>query len=163
MEYISFDEEEEDYAPRRLLKPGPLENPDALGLPVHFLNAMYLDVVPPRALHHRRSWKQWLTEFAGVQSYPQLLKPTNSTLSVEFMYIIEHRPEILVRLLKRFWSSYESDMGPIVVRKLKNCLVPSNAGVVVNLASTFLPLPRLKTIVDRLKIASFPFLVMPRS
>jgi hypothetical protein len=161
MEYIYFEEEEEDYGPQQLLQSGPLENPDAPGLDVHFLNAVYFGAVPTGALHHKRSWKQWLTEFAGVQSYPQLQNPQRRSLSDEFKYIIEHRPEKLVGLLKRYWSSYEPEMIPVVVRELRNCWVPSDANFAVNLESTFLPQPRLKAMVERLKIVNFPFLIMP--
>jgi hypothetical protein len=161
MEYMYFDEEDEDYGPRQLLQPAPLDNPNAPGLPVHFLNAMYLDAVPTGVLHHRRSWKQWLTEFAGVQSYPQLRNPAGWALSDEFQYIIEHLPEKLIGLLKRFWWSYESEMVPALVRELRSCWVPSEADLAASLESTFLPLPRLEEIVERLKITKFPFLAMP--
>jgi len=161
MKYMYFEEEVEEYGPQQLLQSGPLDNPDAPGLAVHFLNAVYLDAVPTGALHHKRSWKQWLTEFAGVRSYPQLRNPIDHRLSDEFKYIIEHRPEKLVGLLNCYWSSYEFDMIPAVVIELRNCWVPSDADLAVNLASTFLPLPRLKAMVERLKIADFPFLIMP--
>jgi hypothetical protein len=49
-----------------------------------------------------------------------------------------------------------------VVREIRECLVPLEAGLKLQLRSTFLPLPRLNTIVERLKIATFPFLLMPQ-
>lgn len=156
-----FEEEEEEYGPQQLLQSYPLENPDAPGLVVHFLNAGYLDAVPTGALHQGRSWKQWLTEFAGVQSYPQIQHPRRRTLSDEFNYIIEHRPEKLVGLLRRYWSYYEPKMVYYVERVLKKCWVPSDADLATELKSTFLPLPRLKALVERLEIVDFPFLIMP--
>jgi hypothetical protein len=100
-------------------------------------------------------------ELAGVQSYPQLQNPNRRTLSDEFKYVIEHRPEKLVGLLKRYWSFYEPQMTDDVVRVLKECWVPSDEHLAVDLKSTFLPLPRLKAMVERLEILDFPFLTMP--
>jgi hypothetical protein len=161
IESVYFEEEDEEYGPRQLLQSAPLENPDAPGFAVHFLNVAYLDAVPTGALHQGRSWKQWLMELAGVQSYPRLQNPNRRTLSDEFKYVIEHRPEKLVELLKRYWSFYEPEMTDDIVRVLKECWVPSDEHLAVDLKSTFLPLPRLKAMVERLEILDFPFLTMP--
>ncbi len=162
-EHLYFEDEEEDWGPLQLLKPSPLENPEAPGLHVRFLNANYFDAVPAGAIHHGRSWKQWLTEFAGVRSYPQLQNARSGSFSNEFKYIIKHRPEKLIGLMKHYWSSYETDMqsSPALVRKLKSSWVHSDANLAKNLKGTILPLPRLKEMVERLKIVDFPFLVMP--
>ncbi|KAE8452297.1 hypothetical protein EG329_000997 [Mollisiaceae sp. DMI_Dod_QoI] len=159
--YIYFEEEEEEYGPKKLFQTAPLDKPTAPGLAVHFLNRAYLDVVPAEALHHGISWKQWLNKFAGVRTYPQLRKFESRTLSDEFEYIMERRCEKLIGLLKRYWEFYQSGMTSAMVEKLKNCLVPVDAKSARCLKETFLPLPKLKSIVKGLHIAKFPFLTMP--
>lgn len=48
-----------------------------------------------------------------------------------------------------------------VERVLNECWVPSDADLAYELQSTFLLLPRLKALAERLKIVDFPFLIMP--
>jgi hypothetical protein len=45
---------------------------------------------------------------------------------------------------------------------LRYCLVPLETGSTLQLRKTFLPLPRLKKIAEGLRIATFPFLLMPQ-
>ncbi|KFY15288.1 hypothetical protein V492_02105 [Pseudogymnoascus sp. VKM F-4246] len=160
-ENIYFKEEEEEYGPHQLLHSAPLENPSAPGFPAHFLNEVYLDAVPIEVLHHGRSWKLWLEEFALVRSRLWILDSGSRRISKEFEYIIIHRPEKLVGLLKHNWSQYRN-LIPLLSREIRGCLVPLETGSELHLVKTFLPLPRLKTIIERLKISTFPFLLMPR-
>ena len=60
----------------------------------------------------------------------------------------------------RYWS-YEPKMTNDVERVLNECWVPSDADLAYELQSTFLLLPRLKALAERLKIVDFPFLIMP--
>ena len=161
MEHMYFEEEEEDW--QQLLKRGPIENGESPSLNIHFINSRYIDAVSATELRHGRSWKEWLSEIAGVQRYPQLLNPECNSLSDEFRYIIKYRPEKLVWLLKRFWHVYQHDITsvPSVVEELSICQVPSGGEMAESLRSTFLPLPRLKDLASRLEIVEFPFLEIP--
>lgn len=158
-ENIYFKEEEEEYGPHQLFQSAPLENPSAPGFFAHFLNEAYFDAVPIGALQHGRSWKVWLKNLANVHSSPRLLDSQLKHLSEEFKYLTVHRPEKLVGLLKSVWSEYGSSMPS---GEIRSCLVPIETGSKRQLGETFLPLPRLKKIVERLRIATFPFLVMPQ-
>lgn len=173
MKYIYFKDEEEQeqkepcesqegsYRPQRLLQSAPPENPAAPGLSVQFLNPKYLYAVPTDAVHNGRSWKLWLNEYLGVHNYVQLLHPQLPRMSDEFKYIIRYRSEKLVGLLKYYWSFYESKMSPTVTSELRKCCVPADAGQMLPLESTFLPLRRLKESIEKLNIDKFPFLIMP--
>ena len=156
-----FEEEEEKW--QRLFKRGPIENPESPGLNLHLLNSKYIDAVSATVRQHGRSWKQWLSEIAGVQNYPQLLNPKGDSLSDEFRYIIKYRPEELVWVLKRFWHVYKHKIKglPAMVRELRSCKVRSDGEVAETLESTFLPLPRLQELARGLQVADFPFLKLP--
>ncbi|KAH8586657.1 hypothetical protein B0O99DRAFT_585566 [Bisporella sp. PMI_857] len=163
MEYIYFQQEEEQYGAHKLFKPSLTENTKAPGLKVHFLNAAYLKGAPVEVNCYGKSWEQWLSAFAGVKSYPQLLNPKSQEVSNEFNYVMQHRPAKLVGLLERYWSFYEPQMTATIVGKLRDCKVPIDAnhpGCV--LLATFLPLPRLKSIVRSRKVTDFAFLSMPK-
>ncbi|KAF4628320.1 hypothetical protein G7Y89_g9830 [Cudoniella acicularis] len=161
-EHLYFGEEEEEYGPWQLLRSVSVESPSTPVLHVNFLHKAYLEAVPLEALQYGNSWKTWLSNYAGVHSSPQLTDPTLSKISTEFKYIMEHRSEKLAGLLKRFWSFYEHRMAPFVVKKLKRCLVPTTRSDMWMLQSTFVPLPKLIEITERLKIVNFPFLNTPQ-
>lgn len=163
--YIYFEEGDSNHGPWELLRPPPpLNNSGPPGLAVNFLNSEYFEDVPPTALNHGgRTWRQWLTKFAGVYDYPQLKNiRTTCTLSDEFKYIMEHRPEKLVGLLERYWHFYEPEMVPSLAKQIGNCVVPSAADTPVSLENTFLPFPRRRTVIKGLKISHFPFLILPK-
>lgn len=157
-EHMYFEEKEEEW--QQLLKRRPLEDEEAPGHNVHFLNSKYFEAVSTTASRHGRSWKKWLSEVAGVQNYLQLLNPQGNSVSDEFKYIMDYRPEKLVGLLKRFWSFYEPKV-PVVLKDIRGSRVPSVKNLAGNLQSTFLPLPSLRNLALGLQIVHFPFLTMP--
>lgn len=159
IQYIYFEEKNEQYGPWQLF---PTSSALDSTIPVlHFLNSRYLDAVPEETRHNGRSWKVWLEELAGVHSYLQIQDPKLDTTSKEFQYILDHKPEIVVGLLKRYWELYEQQLTSTTVCLIGLSLDPRLADVEYPLKETFLPLPRLKSIVDKLNIVDFPFLILP--
>lgn len=157
--YIYFEERNEQYGPWQLF---PTSSALDSTLPVvHFLNSKYLDAVPEEARHNGRSWKVWLEELAGVHSYLQIQDPELDTTSDEFQYILDHKPEMVVGLLKRYWELYEQQLTSAAVRLIGQSKIPQLADGECPLKDTFLPLPRLEAIVDKLNIVGFPFLFLP--
>ncbi|CZR61946.1 uncharacterized protein PAC_11843 [Phialocephala subalpina] len=161
VKYIYFEEADEEYGPLQLFQTAPPESRNAPGLAVHYLSASYLVAVSPESRHNRRSWKQWLADFAGVKSFPQIRNPESQVLSDEFFYILWNRPNKVFGLLKHYWFFYGSEMTPDVIASLKDWPAPSHDVFRTPLKNAFLPLPRLKSIIERLGIAYFPFVILP--
>ncbi|KAF8865581.1 hypothetical protein BDZ45DRAFT_641278 [Acephala macrosclerotiorum] len=164
-DYVYFEEPGEEYGPQRLFLSTYSNGCNIPGLAIHILHWAYLSTfqsrIPAETIHHGRSWKQWLAEFANVKSYPQIRNSGSRMLSDEFKYIIAHQPSKLVGLLKRYWSLYESEITNDVSKELKIAGVPLEDGRNKILKTTFFPLPKLKGIVYRLGIKLFPFLRLP--
>ena len=156
---IYFEEENEYYGPRQLFQ--TLSTQHATQPVIHFLNAEYLGAVPEEACHNNKSWKLWLEEFAGVKSYLQIQNPRLDTISDEFKYILDHKPEKVVGLLKRYWLFYEKQLTSATISLIGQSKVPHEGDLEHLLEDTFLPLPRLKKVVEELNIDNFLFLTLP--
>ncbi|MCJ1398278.1 hypothetical protein MMC11_001475, partial [Xylographa trunciseda] len=126
---------------------------------VHFLHPDYRHAVNESAHRNGKSWLLWLESVAGVRRNPQICAKGTTKLSGEFQYIVDHRSEKLLWILKRFWPSYEEQIES-VKEVLQESQVLVEAGYKVALRSTFLPLPKLKRLAEDYCVPDFYFISM---
>ena len=158
-EYLYFNDLEDEDSLSQLFQKsqdGDMGNP---GYSINFLHPGYLHAVNVSASRNGKSWLWWLEHVAGVQRNPHIYAKHSTKLSGEFQYIIDHRSEKLLWILKRFWSIYEEQIEP-VAEVLMTSEVKAEAGYRVDLNLTFLPLPRLKRLVKEYCVPDFPFISM---
>ena len=133
--------------------------PEDLSNLMHFVRPAYYDMLqqcPPR---NDRTGIEWFTHFFQVKVDVQLcFREMTSYPSAEFGYVIDERPESLLGALKASWSQY--NQHPKWDYQLANAMVPVlDSHQPRRLECTYLPLPKLRSIVDRLGLADdFGFL-----
>ncbi|KIM99744.1 hypothetical protein OIDMADRAFT_125409, partial [Oidiodendron maius Zn] len=110
-----------------------------LGPSLSLLNSAYFDVVPKKASGNL-SWESWLQIYLGIVRHPCLSDPNDpSKLSPIFKYLVDHRPEKLLRILKANWASYEEMLSPKLTKVISNMDIPVMDGSRRKLNTTFLP------------------------
>lgn len=139
----------------------------ASGIKIHFIHEFYLSAVPDDARSHGRSWGQWLEEVASVRRIPKLKNSTKSNdLSTLFKNIIDVRPDLLICLLKSYWESYESELTPQIIDKIRDAEVPCRViDELYPLKSTYFPSGELREICSQARIndAFDYFVLIPSS
>ena len=157
-QYLYFPNEGNDYSPSKLFK----QDDQLPGHPVNYLHEDYLKAIDPEIIHHGRPWMRWLEEIAGVRRIPELRAKGRDELSREFQYIVRHRSDRLLGVLKREWDSYRPQINNFVEGDLQRSTVLLENGRRIPLRHTFLPLPKLKQIAAELRIAdAYPFIAIP--
>ena len=133
---VYFDSEEE-FGIRELSKLS--QDMSYSGPSLSLLNSAYFDVVPKKASGNL-SWESWLQSHLGIVRQPCLSDPNNlSKLSPIFKYLVDHRPEKLLRILKANWASYEEMLSPKLTKVISNMNIPVMDGSRRKLNTTFLP------------------------
>ena len=156
-QYLYFPNEGNDYSPSKLFK----QDDQLPGHPVNYLHEDYLKAIDPGIIHHGRPWMRWLEEIAGVRRIPELRTKDHDGLSREFQYIVRHRSDRLLGVLKREWDSYRPQINSVVEGDLQRSTVLLENGRRIPLRRTFLPLPKLKQIAAELRIAdAYPFVAI---
>lgn len=149
----------DEYSAENLFKDNP-SDPMAGGYPEKFLPIKYLQAVREDMRHHGRSWRDWLEKIVGITPFPRLTCETG--LTKDFRYIMMHRKGKLVGLLQKHWSQYESVI-PSVSDKLRACRVPSQNHKLIPLHESYIPLPRLKKLVEQVPRSDGLFVQLPES
>ena len=166
-QYAYSPSQEDDYSPSRLFA----QVGEAPGLPVHYLHADYLKAVDPAVIHNDRSWMKWLEEIAGVRRIPEYTKEHSnvfgapgsvfSVLSREFRYIIDHRSDRLLEVMKRGQTVYNFSLEAGPANDLVGSQVVIPNGSRTSLSNAFLPTPELQRLAAELGLAeAFPFIAM---
>ena len=156
-QYLYFPNEGNDYSPAKLFQ----QDDQLPGHPVNYLHEDYLKVIGSEIVHHGRSWMRWLEEIAGVRRVPELRAKGYDGLSKEFQYIVGHRSDKLLGVLKRGWDFYRPQINNVMEGDLRSSTVLLENGRRKPLRRTFLPLPKLKQIAVELCIAdAYPFIAM---
>ena len=126
----------------------------------NFLNEIYLSATIVDMPRQGQSYLNWLRDSMGIRHSIALLNVEGSELSDEIRYIAEHNPRILVELLKHNWKEYYQQ-GILSNTKAKDelvrCPVPSTINGSIALFESFLPLPRLESLIQDLDIHSFGY------
>ena len=143
-----------------LFKQQQCDRIDVPGYDACFLHPNYINAVEEGANRNGMSWLSWLELVAGVQRTPQLFAKGSSCLSGEFQYIIKHRSERLLWILKRFWPKYERGMQSVGSILQDSQLKVEGNALSLPLHQTFLPLPQLRDLVRRYRVPSFDFVTM---
>ena len=155
--YLYFPNEEDEYSPAQLFKPGA-QYP---GHPVNYLHEDYLNAIDPGIVHNGRSWAEWLEEVVKVRLIPELIAHDHDGLSKEFRYIIDHQSNRLLELLRRGWADYCPYVVDAAKKELLDSAVLLENGARKPLSSTFLPMPKLREIAAELSIGdTYPFVAM---
>ena len=129
------------------------------GYKVNFLHPDYLHAVDRSTIRNGRSWLSWLELVVGMRHNPQICTKGAKELSGEFRYVIGHRSEKLLWILKRHWPIYEDQIG-YVEPILLSSLVRVESGRREALQMTFLPLPKLQRLVEEYRVPNFSFICM---
>lgn len=121
------------------------------GLPgIHIIHDAYLEAISLNDGIKGRSWKQWLEKKALIRKVPRLRHPSTTGISPLFTQIIAFRPQLLVGLLKRYWSSYKSQKTAAIEEAIRNAEVPCNGTDILRpLKATYLPTPQLTKICQK--------------
>jgi hypothetical protein len=124
--------------------------PDELKGKINFLHPFYYDALEKCERRNNQSGLKWFRDFAQLKHTPQL-QARDSALkkSPELDYVITLRPESLLGVLKANWNQYQSSV--LWNEAIQSTEVPILCSdELMSLNDTFLPMPRLKTIVARL-------------
>ncbi|KAE9964487.1 hypothetical protein EG328_010419 [Venturia inaequalis] len=117
-----------------------------------FPHDLYYETLKKCERREDKTGIEWFREFFDLQSTPQLhRRGYKQAASYELKHIAAHRSEILLGILEAKWSQYKpiADLDNII----KSCEVPiSGYDAWRELNETFLPLPKLTSIVSRLKL-----------
>jgi hypothetical protein len=129
---------------------------------VSYLQNGYYETLNECGVRNNLSGKDWLRSQLAIKETPQLrrksVRGAAPQLSAEVEYIAIHEPQRLLGVLHANWIDYHQLDG--WDRFFKSIEVPIlHSSVCKALESTYLPLPRLKTIVSELNLEnSFGFL-----
>ena len=133
--------------------------------PVHFLNKLYLDAVPPEAHRFNLSWIEWLKAVPGVRSVPRLVDSKDPLkLSRIFQHIVSNSPTMIVGTLKTYWTEYQSLMHGEIIQALSEAKVGCENVRDTPLWKTYLPTAELKQRTSDLGLAhTVPFIKLPNA
>lgn len=123
----------------------------------HFLHPDYLTKMASDKQDPAKRFQRWLNHHMGVRPLPALLKPFTPKLSPEIAYLMAHKPAKFVSILSEYSISYGSQVREAQA-ELRQTPVRISGGLMKELSATFLPLPQLRTTIERLGIKNFPFL-----
>ena len=145
---------EDKYGPYELFR-GSLPK-----LSVSFLDPGYLDMIFPitqQTRQHGMSWTGWLKRALSIRDAPRLRYSAGS-LSTEFRFILQHRPDKIIGTLKRHWATYKADMTVSITEEIKTASVSCWGILSTQLKSTYFPTEGLMNESANLGIVSgFPF------
>ncbi|KAF2464794.1 uncharacterized protein BDR25DRAFT_380700 [Lindgomyces ingoldianus] len=152
------------YSPRLV---GSYTTSTVLGSPVPLELREAIRVLDPayyralRKLGHRndRTGPEWLDSFLQIKDTIQLSRRNSiGEMSTELKYVAKKKPEFILGVLETAWSHYQTiDTWDNFFKAVEVPIL--NSQHTRNLASTFLPLPKLCAVVGRLGLdADFGFL-----
>ncbi|KAF1811006.1 hypothetical protein P152DRAFT_475063 [Eremomyces bilateralis CBS 781.70] len=122
---------------------------------IQFLHPRYYEVFGACERRYDKSGIEWLEEFIQVKSIPEPRIRAGAAIAEEFKYLATQKAHsIVLGVLKRQWSHVDFDI-PWKADFQKLARVPIlHSDDLSPLSSTYLPLPKLKAIVDRLELQS---------
>ena len=92
-----------------------------------------------------REFVQWLKDSTGVTTAPRISR-SDSSMHSDFRWIMNVKSNQVLRLLKKYWVDYSSQLTGTIIRDIRShrvsCSPDGNASF-VQLCKTFLPLPYL--------------------
>ena len=137
--------------------------PKELQNQLKFPNIRYFETLKECGQRYNKNGPDWLRDRGNIRVTPQLRRRGSSSfpgnkMSHELLYIMGHLPQYLLGVLESDWPNYVK-WGEWDART-KTIQVPIlNSTDSRTLEKTFLPLPKLKAIVDSLELGqSFGFL-----
>ncbi|KAF1811585.1 hypothetical protein P152DRAFT_60560 [Eremomyces bilateralis CBS 781.70] len=127
--------------------------PENLTRYVRFLHPRYYEVFGACGRRHEKTGVEWLEGFLHVKSIPQPRARGLESMSEEFKYLANAHPSLL-RVLERHQADVaHDDAWKAEFMKIARIPIPYSDDL-PPLTSTYLPLPGLKAIVERLGLQS---------
>jgi hypothetical protein len=137
--------------------------PKRLQNQLKFPNIHYYETLKECGQRNNKNGPDWLRDRGNIKITPQLRHRSMSRLksnkmSAELLYIMGHLPQYLLGVLESDWFNYlKSDEWDARIKAIQVPILNSTESK--TLEKTFLPLPKLKAIVDSLELGqSFGFL-----
>jgi hypothetical protein len=130
--------------------------PEVLKSSMEFLHPLYFEAFNNIERRNDKTGPEWLEHYVQVKTIPQLQRRRDLTkVSFEVAYIARNNPQKLLGVLKANWQQARgSSVWQDDFRSL-NVQVPIlNSYNNLQLRNTYLPLPRLRSIVKRLGLKS---------
>jgi hypothetical protein len=127
--------------------------PNELAHCIRIPNHEYYEKLERFERRNNKTAKEWLDNFLRVKQTPQLhrMSSRGQERSPELKYIARHVPEKLLGVLKQNWHQYhKSEEWDTYFKTTKVPIIQSE--ILCNLNDTFLPLPKLRSIVTRLHL-----------
>lgn len=155
-----FPDSKDMYDPKNVFQP---QDTSLQRYPAKFILNAYLWSLSDSSASHGMSLSVWLEKVAGVKRIPQIHPTGFGSYSPELDYILRHRSEIVLGLLKKNWSHYDGVITSHTEYRLKECKVPSLSGSAIQLQGSYMPLPRLKSLAERCGVPKASFFVLPPS
>jgi hypothetical protein len=137
--------------------------PKELQSQLKFPSIRYFETLKECGKRNNKNGPDWLRDRGNIKVTPQFRRrgggPFKSNqMSAELLYIMEYLPQYLLGVLESDWLNYlKSDEWDARTKAIKVPILNSTDSR--TLGKTFLPLPKLKSIVDSLELGqSFGFL-----
>jgi len=137
--------------------------PKELQNQLKFPNIRYFETLKECGQRNKKDGPDWLRDRGNIKVTPQLRRRGSSSfpgnkMSHELLYIMGHLPQYLLGVLESDWLNYlKSDEWDARIKAIQVPILNSTDSR--TLERTFLPLPKLKVIVDSLELGqSFGFL-----
>ncbi|KAL1647128.1 hypothetical protein SLS58_002899 [Diplodia intermedia] len=142
-----FPDSDDEYDAQRVFQPRFFFQ---LQYPAKFIHPDYLTAVPSESRRNGLSFATWLENVVGVKRIPQIHQASNGLPSEELEYILNHRPEILLGLLRKHWFHYAPVVTEAIEKRLRESEVPSQYSTTVRLRlqGSYMPLPKLKALAE---------------
>ena len=128
--------------------------PEELRSNMHFLHPQYYEVLSSCERRRDKTGTEWLQNFLRIKTAPQLQRRDDlRKVSSEVQYIARRKPHLLLGVLKQQWSNirnaadWQKEFAELNVR-----IPVLRSEINRPLQSTYLPLPKLRSIVARLDL-----------
>jgi hypothetical protein len=123
---------------------------------LHFLHPTYYEVLNDCETRHGTTGIAWIEKLLGIDDVPKLAarnKP--NTVSSEVKHIVRHKSESLLGILRHDWKKVttSSDWRKDFLG-LDPHVLPLESAKRILLSSTYLPVPKLKELVEDLGLAT---------
>ncbi|KAH7305596.1 putative heterokaryon incompatibility protein [Stachybotrys elegans] len=114
----------------------------------HFLDRRYFGLDPglkiPEWLAEGEKFAKWLRETAGVALAPRFTHElSNQLLHPDFRWLLEHKGDRVLPILRKYWSFYSQDMSSKKETILTAHQFMCRSGRRAYLQNTYIPLPML--------------------
>ena len=106
-----------------------------------------------------QTWEDWLSTTLGLLTQPRLLQPKGNSISMEFKYLMEHRPDVIVLLMHRHQSEW-MPVAPRFVIEFNRMKVLCQGDTLVPLSDSILTTVKLRQLANSFGFSTLPFIFL---